>query len=132
MKMTYPAEMEKLHEILGKIEKFATNSGCGKDRITQFLILSEELIVNIMSYAYAGDKGPLSIELIDSGDNISMLLSDEGAEFNPLEASEPDITSDIESREIGGMGIFMVKKFAEDVSYKREKGRNILTVTYLK
>lgn len=132
MKLKYPTELENLHEILGKIEQFATDSRCSTGRLMQFTIIAEELIVNIMSYAYAEGKGPLHIELLESDDSITLILSDDGIEFNPLNADAPDRSSSIDKREVGGLGIYMVQKFAERVTYTRLDGKNIFTVVYLK
>jgi len=132
MKLEYPAKLENLHEILNKIETFAKDAGCAENRLTQLTILAEELIVNIMSYAYTDGKGPLNIEIIDNPTNITLILSDKGVEFNPLDASPPEQVSIIEEMKTGGLGIHMVKEFADEISYKRHKGQNFLTVSYLK
>jgi len=132
MKMTYPAEIKNLHEILGKIEEFAIGAGCAPERLVQLTLIAEELVVNVMSYAYEGDKGPLEIELKETDGFIIICFGDTGTPFNPLETGAPDTSSELQEREAGGLGIHMVRQFAEDIFYERTKNRNILTVTYKK
>ena len=60
---------------------------------------------------------------------MTLIVSDEGVPFNPLERDEPDITLSAADRDIGGLGIFITKKTMDTVSYKYENGKNILTMT---
>lgn len=93
-------------------------------------LVLEELVVNISSYAYGADgDGPLSVTMQRSDDRLTLVLDDEGTAFDPLQHADPDITQSIEERPIGGLGILLVKQMMDDVTYNRQDGHNILTLT---
>ena len=91
------------------------------------MVVLDEIVSNIVRCS--GASG-FSIGLVDlGGSGIEMVFSDDGAPFDPTGDVEiPDITAGVEEREIGGLGIFMVKKMSKSVKYVREVGRNVLTV----
>lgn len=91
---------------------------------------AEELFANISFYAYPETNGIIEVEIQKSDNNITMEFRDEGIEYNPLEKPDPDISLPPEERPLGGLGIFMVKEMADKISYKRENGKNILTLIF--
>lgn len=97
----------------------------------QLELVVEEIFVNIASYAYcppgSGDV-EISCDVVEDTMRVFITFSDEGPEFDPLGKEDPDITLGKDERPIGGLGIFLVKKNVDGISYKREGGRNILTV----
>jgi serine/threonine-protein kinase RsbW len=95
-------------------------------------LASEEIAVNIASYAYPDGGGRLAISWnydVDSG-TVTAEFEDSGVPFNPLEAQEPDLDVPVGERKIGGLGIMMVRERMHDVRYRRAAGRNVLTVEY--
>lgn len=88
-------------------------------------VVIEELVVNIVNYAHSDY---LDVEIIRDEKNIALRFHDNGIPFNPLQKDPPDITSPLEDRKIGGLGIFMVKKFMDTVSYEYTEGENVLMV----
>lgn len=92
-------------------------------------LVLEELVVNVANYAYGdGGDGPLEISVDAREDAIVVTLTDEGDPFNPLQQEAPDTSLDAEERPIGGLGIFLVRQMVDNVSYRYEAGRNILTL----
>ena len=85
---------------------------------------------NIAYYAYGKGSGnaTIQIEMEDNPPKITLTFIDQGIPYNPLESKDPDITLDIEDREIGGLGIFLVKKTMDELSYEYVDGQNILTM----
>ena len=87
---------------------------------------------NIAYYAYGKGKGSgnatIQIKMEDNPPKITLIFIDQGTPYNPLENKDPDITLDIEDREIGGLGIFLVKKTMDELSYEYVDGQNILTM----
>ena len=79
-------------------------------------------------YAYAPSTGEATVrvEKIDGG--VTLTFIDSGVAYNPLEQKEPDVTLSAEERQVGGLGIFLVKKTMDDMTYRREDGKNILTI----
>lgn len=92
----------------------------------------EEACSNVIRYAYPGETGKeFRLDVTADEHQIQFILTDEGIPFNPLEnAPEVDVTLSAEDREIGGLGIFLIKQCMSDVNYERREGCNILTMTY--
>ena len=91
----------------------------------------EEIFVNVSKYAYNG-KGTVEITLSKFKDHVSFVFKDSGKPFNPLAKADPNITASSEEREIGGLGIFMVKKIMDKVEYEYINGQNVLTLVKYK
>lgn len=90
----------------------------------------EEAVTNVILYAYPeGSDGLVDIEAVIHDDMLKFIVSDAGKPFDPTAAPEADITLDVEDRPIGGLGIFLVRNIMDSVFYKREDGKNILTMT---
>ena len=92
-------------------------------------IAVDEIFSNIVYYSGAKSA---TVCLTDDGNRLSIEFSDDGKPYDPTTATEPDITLSAEEREIGGLGIFMVKKMAAQISYQNKNGNNLLTVTFEK
>ena len=88
-------------------------------------VVVEELVLNIVGYA---NSDYLDVEIIRDEKSITLRFHDGGIPFNPLEKEEPDFTIPLEDRKIGGLGIFMVTKYMDTVTYERTGEENILTV----
>jgi len=91
-------------------------------------IAVEEIFVNISNYAYKPDKGDVAI-YISTKQNISIKFEDNGREYNPIEQDEPDLNKPLMDREIGGLGVFLVKKLMDSIEYTRVENKNILILT---
>ncbi|MDE6518721.1 MAG: ATP-binding protein, partial [Acetatifactor sp.] len=78
------------------------------------------------SYAYPDGPGDVTAEIAAESGRLILTFADSGFEYNPLEKEDPDITLSAEEREIGGLGIFMVKQIMDEVTYRRTDGKNVL------
>ena len=127
----FSARTDVLSEVMAFTEECLEGFGCPMKSIMAISVVVEELFVNIASYAYGEGTGnaTLSFGFDENERLVTLVVSDEGIEFNPLERTEPDITLSAAQREIGGLGIFITKKTMDTVFYKNENGRNILTMT---
>ena len=96
----------------------------------QIELAVEEIFVNIARYAYRPDEGPVTIQVTVEDAPIRVILTfiDKGKPFDPLSKKDADVTLPPEEREIGGLGIFLVKKTMDSVEYEYKDGQNILTV----
>ena len=103
---------------------------CPMKTQTQIDLAIDEIFTNIASYAYKSGTGDATVQLDFDEDSriFSITFIDSGIPYNPLEKPDPDITLPAEEREIGGLGIFLVKKVMDRMEYKRENGLNILTL----
>ena len=97
-------------------------------------LVVEELVINIVDYAYPdGGNDYLDVETSLTEDQITLRFRDGGLPFNPLEQTPPDVSLPMRQRQIGGLGIFMVSKKMDAMSYEYTNGENVLTVSkYIK
>lgn len=91
---------------------------------------AEEIYANITFYSYPNPPGSIKVSMGKAGEKITLTFTDEGVKYNPLEKPDPDITLSPEERPLGGLGIFMVKEMADDVSYEYTNSQNILALTF--
>ena len=98
-----------------------------KDK-NQIEVAVDEIISNIVHYAYGEGKGKAALRMKSDEKGISITVEDSGMPYNPLEKEDPDITLSAEERGIGGYGIFIVKKVMDEISYDYKDGKNILTM----
>lgn len=91
-------------------------------------VVVEEFVVNVVSYSHSDY---LDVDIIRDEKSITLRFHDGGVPFNPLKKDPPDFSIPFEEREIGGLGIFMVKEYMDTVDYEYAGGENILTVMKL-
>lgn len=95
-----------------------------------FRLVLEELLVNIVNYAYPPDvDGEVTIDVDNVEGCVVIRLTDRGVPFDPLARETPDTTLPLEQRPIGGLGIFLVREMMDTVDYEYTDGCNVLTVT---
>ena len=92
-------------------------------------VVIDELLTNIISYAYLDDeKHDIGIKVELSADRLKVSIVDDGIPFNPLGIETPDTELSLEERKIGGLGIHLVRKMMDRVSYRRRIDKNVITV----
>lgn len=119
--------------VLGEwVEQLGETYDIPADDLFQLNMVLEEAVVNIVEYAYPGQtEKPISLAVSTDGRVFDFVLTDEGVQFDPTKDSdEPDIEQGAEERPIGGLGIYLVKQYMSNVRYRRENGKNILSMTY--
>ncbi len=124
------ASDKNLDKVLAFVEEQLDALGCPAKTKIQINIAVEELFVNIAHYAYAPAVGTAEVLFSAKSDPPAAEITfiDEGKPYDPLAKPDPDVTLSSEKRQIGGLGIYMVKKSMDDVWYRYEDGRNILTI----
>lgn len=93
-------------------------------------IVLDELLSNIVKYSFPDDSEyeiDITLELFTTG-KLTVCLTDAGVPFNPFEAPEPDLSIPLEEREIGGLGILLVKKLMDEYHYKRQANLNVTSM----
>lgn len=94
----------------------------------QVLLVVEEVFINIARYAYPRGAGRVSVSCVVGQDRVRLVFADEGIPYNPLEQQAPDLTLGAEERPVGGLGIYLIRELMDEVSYRYECGRNILSL----
>ena len=126
--ITIPARTDRLNEVWDFIEGVMQSTGIDVKQQNNIRIAVEEVFVNITSYAFPTGEGEVSVSVTVDSEKISIKFSDSGTPYDPLAKADPEISLSADEREIGGLGIFMVKKMMDDVRYRYEDGKNILTI----
>ena len=113
-----------------QVRAFLAPCSCSMRTLLELDMLVEEIFINIASYAYPDKRGTAAIDLAlnDKKDAITITFRDSGIPYNPLEKPSPDLSSPASARQIGGLGIFLVQKYADQLSYVYEDGENRLSL----
>ncbi len=131
--ITLPAEMAQLEKLILFITSHVNDAGYASRRVSEIELAAEEALVNIFHYAYPGGTGLVRMSCDMTGtDAFQLEISDDGIPFNALNLPDPDISADLFNRKTGGLGVFFMKKMADDYRYRREDGSNVLTLTFQK
>ena len=120
---------ENLDRVLEFVEEQLEQYDCPNKTVIQIKIAVEELFVNIAHYAYGEETGYAIIQTETEAGKIKITFIDSGMHYNPLEKKDPDVTLSAEKRQIGGLGIYMVKKSMDSVEYEYVDEKNCLTIT---
>ena len=128
--ITVEAKIENVDKVTEFVNEVLEEKECPLKVQMQLDVAIDEIFGNIAYYAYGkgSRNATIQIEMEDNPPKITLTFIDQGIPYNPLESKDPDITLDIEDREIGGLGIFLVKKTMDELSYEYVDGQNILTM----
>ena len=129
--ITVDATLENLEVVQNFVSEELEAQGCSMKVMMQIEIAVEEIYVNIVHYAYNPQVGKANIrcEVTDNPMQVIIQFLDSGIPFDPLAKEDADITLSAEERNIGGLGIFMVRKMMDSVDYMYKDGHNVLTLT---
>ena len=122
-------EISEISRLNGFIEEIGEEFGLTPDVVFNLNLVLEEAVVNVINYAYPKEDHQwiyLSAKLQEG--SIILVLTDTGKEFDPTMAPEADITLSADEREIGGLGIFLIRQIMNEVKYERIDGKNVLTL----
>ena len=130
--LTLAATVENLARVLEFVDEELEACGCPPRAGMQIDVAVEELFVNIARYAYQPGTGEATIRFERREDpsraEVEITFLDRGVPYDPLAKADPDVSLPAEEREIGGLGIYMVKKSMDDVAYAYRDGQNVLTI----
>jgi anti-sigma regulatory factor (Ser/Thr protein kinase) len=129
LKKLFLAKLENLGTMIEAIVGFAKLQKFDAEKLNAIQLAAEEILVNVIHYAYPGGQGDIEIMCRNTKEGeIIIQIMDWGIAFDPMAKEDPDINLPLEERQIGGLGIFLVKKLMDQVKYHRENGKNILTL----
>lgn len=124
------AAMENLPKVQELVEEQLEQLACPVKTQMQVDMAIEEIFSNIAFYAYHPGTGSVAVcvEAAENPPAVVITFTDNGVPYDPLARADPDVTLSAEEREIGGLGIYMVKKIMDEISYAYQGGQNILRI----
>jgi len=123
------SNLSELKTLYQHLNKFGQVSGLSEACITDVNICLDELFTNIVSYGFEDDlEHTISFTIRLENHELTLIIEDEGIAFNPIEKKDPDPPHDLVDVRIGGLGIHIVKKLMDTISYRRKFNKNELTI----
>jgi anti-sigma regulatory factor (Ser/Thr protein kinase) len=123
-----PNHVRHVPGLLDAVEEFCRVHGFASENTADVRLVAEEVLTNVVKYAHEGgeEEHTVVLRLSASSESIRMEFRDEGAPFNPLDVPVPDLNTRPGERQIGGLGIHLVRSLVDDASYSREGSVNVL------
>lgn len=127
---TFPASFEYLDEIRELVAEIARTGGFSEKAIYSLQLAADEAASNIIEHAYEGVSDASIFLTCDMrGEEIVITMLDKGAPFDFSAVKEPNLTSDLSERQIGGLGVYLMRKLMDKVNYETTRAGNLLTMT---
>ena len=126
-----PPRLSALRSLSQMVEDFGASRGLPASKIYMINLALDELIANSVSYGFEGVAEPrVDVTMWVSGTLLVLTIVDNGREFDPLAGGNPDVSSALEARPVGGLGLHLVRTFADRLTYQFTDGRNRLTLEH--
>ncbi len=123
------AELSEIRRLSAALEEFARTQAIPERAAMRMMLVLDELLTNTISYGYPDRKdGEIRVAVARCGDRVEIAVTDDGIAFDPTQTRAPALDTPLEERDIGGLGVHLVKTMA-DVGYSRDGGRNIVTLS---
>ncbi len=127
--MKHPATLDSLRPLMAFVSRCLVSRGFSHLRASEVELAVEEALVNVFRYAYPDRPGEVEVRCQAADDGRLVIeIEDEGVPFNLLSIPDPELSPDINRRKIGGLGVFFIRRMIDDVRYRREQNRNVLTL----
>ena len=127
----FPAKYEYLDEIREFVAEVARQGGFVDREIFSIQLAADEAASNVIEHAYAGiANGEMECSCWVEGDLLVITLHDDGKPFDPARVKQPDLKADLSKRQIGGLGVYLIRQLMDEVRYETRPGAgNLLTMT---
>jgi serine/threonine-protein kinase RsbW len=127
---TVPGHAAQLPQLMQFVQSFWAAQNLPPAEAATFELALEEVFVNVVMHgASAGPVPRVEVTLLLLGNRLTMMVEDNGLEFDPTSLPPPDVTASAASRPIGGLGVFLVRQMMDAVSYERVGGCNRLKMS---
>lgn len=128
--LTIAATVENIAIVTDFVDEQLEALDCSVKAQMQIDIAIDELFGNIAHYAYSPDVGNVTVRVEVAAEPLAVIITfiDGGVPYDPLTTVDPDITLSAEERQLGGLGIYMVKKSMDEITYEYKDGKNILSI----
>lgn len=129
--VSLPAKLSAVRGLAEMVEEFGDVNSLSPNKVYMINLALEELITNTVSYGLDGVADPeIGIGMHVRDGVLAVTVVDNGHPFDPTQDTNPDLSSSIEERPIGGLGLHLVKVFADRIAYEYAEGRNCLTLEH--
>ncbi len=125
---TFTAKIEEVPAIVAYVADMAESVGMHPKRVMHLQLAVEEAVVNVCNYAYQVPPGEVQISISHESNRFVVKVQDEGVPFDPMTLEAPDLKAGIEERQVGGLGVYLMRRVMDEVHYFREGKKNILTL----
>ena len=131
IRASLPIRLSRVREFAEEVEAFGQTAGLPDTKVYVVNLTLDELIANVVMYGFDGVSDPeINVDLRLSGNKLVLTLEDNGKPFDPTQDPDPDLTSPLMDRPVGGLGRYFVKRLADRLSYEFVDGRNRVTAEY--
>jgi anti-sigma regulatory factor (Ser/Thr protein kinase) len=130
--ITVTARLESLEGLVKSATESALQCGLAGEGLFAVELVTEEAVVNVCRYAYPRGEGKVRLRCIEDGDRFVIEVIDWGIPFDATAQPAPDVTSPLEKRPVGGLGIHLMRNMTDEISYRREDDQNILRLLITK
>ena len=125
---TFVANLDTIPAMIEFVSSTAETFGVHPKRVMHLELAVEEATANICSYAYEIPPGEVTIKISREPELFRIELIDSGVPFDPMAMETPDLKAELESRQVGGLGVFLIRRMLDDVHYSRSGAQNILSL----
>ncbi len=125
-RMPIVGQLSEVARVAAAFADFATAQGVPTEVRRSLQVVLDDLLANVVNHGLAArDDGEATVEVASTGEALVVTISDNGPPFDPFARAAPDTTLSIEERQIGGLGIHLVRQMMDEVSYERRENRNV-------
>ena len=125
---TIDADILEIPRVSLALDKAMRAHGFSEEECLYTQLAVEEAVTNVIVHGYAGNPGQILITCRTTPHLAEVQIRDSAPPFDPLSMAEPDITEEIEERQIGGLGVFLIRRVMDEILYRYEDGDNILVL----
>jgi serine/threonine-protein kinase RsbW len=127
--ISLPATLDNMAAAVAFAESRAGEAGVVAAKLPGLCLAVEEAFINICTHGFPDGQGRVELGWFTGSGSFVLEIADSGPEFDLLSVPEPDLSTEIEDREIGGLGVHFIRKFTDQADWRRENGKNILRLT---
>ena len=127
--LTLDNDIQQIPQLASFVDAVSEEAGIDFSEAMSLNLALEEAVVNVMQYAYpAGTYGTVTIEALFNKEQLKFIISDAGIPFDPTAKEDVDVNLEVGEREIGGLGIHLIRQIMDEISYEYKDGKNVLTL----
>ncbi|MCS0504672.1 ATP-binding protein [Ancylobacter mangrovi] len=130
MDVRLPNDLSQMPALVARLDSFAEAADLSPKATHRLQLAVDEFVNNAVDYGYPdGRPGEIGVQVRCADDSVELTLSDDGDPFDPFTAPSPEIDGTLDERHIGGLGVHLIRTLARSFAYRRENGRNVVTLS---